>query len=409
MNKINHLTLITLFLILSISDIVAQYKVPDTTKLQVIKVDPSNAHGARVSELFKKVEHIPLETTKQSLFGTITQLEVLDDRFVIFDNDTRSILLFTIKGKFIKKIAKKVSDGIQDDIRGFTIEHLDTVDYINVLTKNGQTLYDKEGNLIQIKGSVVSASLPKYYVGKAGAYYQQSGLINNTDSIVYQLTLFNGESINYFPLNRMTLFRDNFLRAGKNLNYNRDLKELYYTTYYNYSIFKGAENGLLERYRLILPLENTLPKDFLYNPVYVGQRMNFLKNNPKVVYGIGNIYVIGQKLIIKLASFGGGLKNILCIDLRTNETISLADLEPDASSSFLPVNDAGLGYDFSNQAFLTEKSGWLYTSYSSLAMFKYIQMKDGKNKKYNMTLDKYFKTSDNKSNPIIVKALLRND
>ena len=70
-----------------------------------IRIDPAHARGGTASQIFEKVNFIPLETTKESLFGKIDQLAVTKDYFIILDEQTNSILIFKKNGKFHAKIA----------------------------------------------------------------------------------------------------------------------------------------------------------------------------------------------------------------------------------------------------------------------------------------------------------------
>jgi hypothetical protein len=112
--------------------------------------------------------------------------------------------------------------------------------------------------------------------------------------------------------------------------------------------------------------------------------------------------------MFKLSNFGGGLKNMLCLNLRTHELISLNDIERDEASEFLPVTDNGVGYDFSNKGFLLNKQGFLYTSYSSLAMFKFYEMVGGGKIGYSPNLLNYFKNENSRSNPLIIRLKVKN-
>ncbi|MEO9021742.1 MAG: 6-bladed beta-propeller [Ginsengibacter sp.] len=47
-----------------------------------IRIDPANARGGTTSQIFDEVNYIPLETTKESLFGQIDQLAVTEKYFV---------------------------------------------------------------------------------------------------------------------------------------------------------------------------------------------------------------------------------------------------------------------------------------------------------------------------------------
>ena len=82
----------------------AQASKIDSTNFRTLRIDPASSRGAAASQLFDEVQFIPLETTKESMFGSISQLHLTDDSFVIWDYDTKSILIFTKEGKYRAKI-----------------------------------------------------------------------------------------------------------------------------------------------------------------------------------------------------------------------------------------------------------------------------------------------------------------
>ncbi len=96
-------------------------------------------------------------------------------------------------------------------------------------------------------------------------------------------------------------------------------------------------------------------------------------------------------------------KTALIYNTKTAELTSLQDLTPDSLSSFLPVTDAGAFYDFTNNGFNLYKDGYLYTSYSSLAMFTFKEQLGNKNDKFSPLMQEYFKTQNRRSNPIIIQ------
>ena len=48
-----------------------------------IRIDPAHARSGTASQIFEEVNYIPLETTKESLFGKIDQLAVTEDYFIM--------------------------------------------------------------------------------------------------------------------------------------------------------------------------------------------------------------------------------------------------------------------------------------------------------------------------------------
>ena len=70
-----------------------------------LRIDPAQAYGGVVGDYFDEVNYIPLQTTKESLFGAISNMIVTDSSYVISDNDTRAVLFFKKdSGYFILKL-----------------------------------------------------------------------------------------------------------------------------------------------------------------------------------------------------------------------------------------------------------------------------------------------------------------
>jgi hypothetical protein len=76
-------------------------------ELPKLKINLEQAFGGAFSDYLDSIEYIPLETSKTSLFGNISQLLITDSSFVISDEDTKSILFFSLSGKFIKRVSKR--------------------------------------------------------------------------------------------------------------------------------------------------------------------------------------------------------------------------------------------------------------------------------------------------------------
>src|SRR5690606_10616792 len=80
-------------------------------QVMTLRIDPSSAAvGGDETELFDSVRYIILETNKESEFSTISQLEITDDQYIIFDRNLNSILFFNKDGSFHKKITARNKD-----------------------------------------------------------------------------------------------------------------------------------------------------------------------------------------------------------------------------------------------------------------------------------------------------------
>jgi hypothetical protein len=413
--KFSELRLI-FFLLMYLSSMfaVAQTGKVDSTGMVTLRIDPQSARGATVSQVFDEVQFIPLETTKESLFGRITDLKVVKDYFLIFDYDTKAVLIFTKKGKYIAKInASKITQDVDDksknEFYGFGVEEINNQTFIRIITGRYCYYFDLNGKLTKkmprkdakynndFKFADSVTTVRPFYLFK-----------NDKDSTFYEIGVISKkkDSIGYFPFSIKRYETDEFWGSGDRFYDYGVPNELFFINFYDYNLYKITPSKLSLAYKILFPASNSLPKDFTTNPIYVKKRGEYFKNNPRVFYGLSDTFLFGNNLYIKMSNFGfeADLKKALIYNLKTGELISISDIEPDEQSSFLPVTDAsGNFYDFRNYGFHKYQDGYLYTSYSSLAMFSFKQQLDGKHNSFSPEMTSYFKTQDKKSNPIIVQ------
>jgi len=385
----------------------AQTAKVDSSAMQVLRIDPSSAVGAPVSEIFDEVQFIPLETTKESVFGSVNQFEVLGNTFVVFDHDTKSVLFFAKDGKYKSKIdASKLPpapDSKDRQIFGFELMEEDGISYICVYTPKLQLYYSEEGKLVKEK-KMISFGERRLYFNDNASYVRQGYTTNEKDTIAFELGLYDKEKgiTTYFPYHTNRFSEDEFISSGNNFQFNEQKDEFLFTNYYEYNIYRGNSKSLSLAFKLIFPMSATLPADFVTNPIYRHKKFQYFQNNGTKIFGVGSPFVIGDNLIFKIGAWGDLKKNTLAYNLKTGGLLSVNDIEPDEKSYFLPINDTGVGYDCLIKGFLLYKEGYLYTRYSSFAMFAFKEQSAGKNAKYNTVLTDYFKTQNKKSNPVIV-------
>ena len=79
----------------------------DNSGIEVIKLDPDNAATfMKFSDIFSKIEFLPLETNEKCLIGEISNLLIYEDYIFIADDEiTKSVFVFGTDGSFKYKIA----------------------------------------------------------------------------------------------------------------------------------------------------------------------------------------------------------------------------------------------------------------------------------------------------------------
>ncbi len=400
------LTLICLFLA---SACFSQGNKIDSSQIKTIRLDPKQALGRNVSDVFEQVKYIPLETTKESTVGEITQLEVLDNRLIVFDIDTWAIYIFDGEGCYLNKItARKVGElnkaneqNTGNIFNGFNITTKNGKEVIDIRSKNSVLRFNTDGKFIEkINNSGSGYSLvlqggsqiiPGYWTGKDLCY--EFAVIRKS-----------GDTALYLPFN-MSRYNDDDYFSGERLSLGLDAKDALYSNYYSYELFEITNDKVAYRFKVILPTELALPKDFLTNPIYKQKKWPFLVKNKNVVYGISNTYSIGDYLYLKLdcySQFKSAKKNI-AYNIPQATAISLQDLTPDKLSFFLPVEDSSCGTNFMSRGFLKFDGKNVYTAISALCMLKFGEQNKENPIAYPQQLQQIFTANTSDLNPILVK------
>lgn len=107
----------------------------------------SHLSRLKLSEITDSVVYVPLETTEESLIGSISRVVFADGIFFIQDCITNSIFLFSQDGKFITKINRQ-GRGPDEYLRlyDFDVDSQDSVLYC--YTGNFLNLYNYSGELL---------------------------------------------------------------------------------------------------------------------------------------------------------------------------------------------------------------------------------------------------------------------
>lgn len=381
----------------------------DSSQTVTLRIDPQSARGTTISQLFDDVKFIPLETTKESLFGSISQLKIADNKFIIFDYDTKSILLFNNEGKFLTKIdAAKLQNDKEDKEKtqfyGFSTVKENGNEYITIFTEKSIQYFTLDGKFAK-KAKNLEYSNDITLANGNVIVKPYMSVKKGNDSTFYKLNLINKikkDTLSYFPYDNKMWEKDEWFDGGGITQYATD--EAFYSTFYDYNLFKITPDKVSLAYKFILPAINTLPKDFLTNPSYVKKRVDFFQKNRKIIHGLGSTYLIGSNLYLRFSNvfWDKDQKKNLIYNIKTNDLISFQDLEPDVLSHFLPITDSGFGYDFENKGFLAFEKGKFYSSYSSLALLTFKERSTDKGAKYPPLLENFFKTGDRKSNPVLI-------
>lgn len=395
----------------------AQTSKVDSSQMVTLRIDPNSARGAAVSQFFEEVSFIPLETTKESLFGSIQQLKVTDENYIIWDYETKAVLIFTKAGKYVAKITGSKIEKDPDDkskdnknkqeFYGFQLKTEDGRTLIHISSGMRIFYFDMTGKLVKTVPVDKKDEYRAYRKFPDGTAIDEGYVEKpDKDSTYYRLSLVKDKKkiASYFPFRADDHKNDDGWHGGSFYDYSNP-EELLYVKNYEYNIYKLTPKKLSLAFQIFFPAANSLPMDYGTNPKYDGKRYDFYDKNREFFYQLSNTYLHGDNLYFQVRNFNWSRdeKKAFIYNLKSSELTSIADIEPDSTSQFLPVTDLASQYDFTNKGFHIVNPDYFYNSYSSLTLFTAKEQNEDKNRKYNEVLTQYFKTQNKKSNPVIIR------
>lgn len=404
--------------------VAAQRIIPvDSSKAQILRIDPSNAMGGNASDFFTEVNYIPLETTDESLFGSISKLEITDDYFFIFDYNTHAILIFNKDGKFHAKIK---SNGTTP-IWGFSLDKYakqivysrDGYKTMLYADYDGKTVKTEKFKYDELAKDEVSGINSFYFSPDRAVTYNFPNKVDTTDKHykVYSKSLIvyydrkNKVYAHGLPFDPRESETQIMLPGVGPLISSGIDTTLFYSKLYASQIYTITPNTIKLTYKVIFPFYSALPNDFLVNPVYKKLQFEYLDKHPNAIYYISNFYKINNNLVFKAATRTWDNKeDNLIYNLKTGTLIAYKHILQDEKSYFLPIyDDSNWGNSFNNTGILACTGGYLYTSASSLGMFEYHEKYADQKAKYPPALEVYFKKGSRKDNPVIMQLKLKDD
>lgn len=390
----------------------------DSIPVSKLRVDPTNAMGGTAANIFQQVAYIPLETTKESLFGEINQLLVTGKYFIILDHSTNAVLFFDKTGKFHHKINRFDFDRVfkpdpRPGIRNITIFAMQADPekaqlYIQTVFERASLyIYNFDGTRI---GKVpLPPNTGAFHLLKDGTgVYMQDRPMSKSEVDRYapfDLSIYrkpNAKPLHLLPVDfRYVALGEDLHRNQYHLTSSGNPWQCFYLPDFDYRVYELDTAGIRRTYQFILPHEYSMPDHFGYDSSYTGRRREYLKDKA-VFTNIWNLYKTGDYLLIDLRCPSPKLSSnwfTLLYSLRTNRLITLDRIGADVSTCWLPVS----GYGRSEMLACDGNS--FYFSYSSLMMFAAKTDAEGKQATYTPALQNYFSTQNRKANPVILQLI----
>ncbi|HEY9261929.1 6-bladed beta-propeller [Chitinophaga sp.] len=384
-------------------------------EMTTLRIDPAAATGGTASQLIEDISFTTLESKNESIFGSIEQLIVTPEYYIILDTQTSAILLFDKSGKFHTKI----TSGMVKKEGHFYLYHIN---------------YDKFSRLIQIPGDkeIICYNTDGKFVKKIKTYGYGFDRLNiakgkvaghsynvnkkHKDSLANEIVIIDEQGISkkHLPYNikYAPIESNDVLGTGHGAFYATEDTAAFFVRPYDFKVYYLSDNSFYPAYQFVFPMSKTLPRDFLTDSTLNGKRVAYLEKNQAFYYNMDGIYRMGNNLFFRPVSFGyTDRKDGFIYNLASKHLIGLDKISPDERTHFLFVTDTKLGgWDFISHNFLTTDSTSFYTSYSSLALFQQKEALKDKKLVYPPVLAAYFQDSKNKrGNPVIIRVTFKKE
>lgn len=327
--------------------------------IKKIYADPATAPGIKASKFIESIDFIPLETTKESKYDNLSQLNICKNNFVVFDNNT--IYIFDKKGKFLYKfknaskkyiikdvqyVASKNALLIRSANKNFTISESKALQLIDRWKRKNISKYVLlQWLYLDHDFKTETIPTPSFALNNV-IYFNGSFLLRNhifnkyrKDTIQYRIVQYDSnysQKHSYFPyLNIPDIFPYYYryiIPVSSTLSDSTELIQLDFSN----TIYTLHSDTIEEKYCFIMPMTNTIQPN--YNSLSFRNNIDFEKFKEKNSNAIAFFYSItehGKYLFFSTCSLKYSNKNFLFYQ---NILYSLNNLTTDSSIYNLPPN-----------------------------------------------------------------------
>ncbi|MBS1605321.1 MAG: 6-bladed beta-propeller [Bacteroidetes bacterium] len=382
-----------------------------------LRIDPKYARGGSASQLFDEIKYIPLESRKESTFGSVQRLQVSRHYFAFFDYSTKAVYVFEKNGKFKGRIGSLPLPGNVDALAmamyGFVL---------NTVTETIFIVYDKGDKRHTKRLAVFDGSgklLESRQLGEAfdrlgcSFAFQDGGRVIFSSGNYYEKNL--SPDYLYVTRNFDTVI-DSILPKQQNDPLNKSWHDqldcqavsgegaIWYRLYDKTVVYTTA-GGALAGYKFVLPAAMTLDSSFYGSE-------SVLKTEQAV-----DIYLQKHQNYISYLTMLQKTRNILGFSfVRYNYTLPSDSYMYSLSTGTLYGNTRivsdSLSYSlplFNSSQIAGMDDGCIYLFIPAFSMFATADENKDQPWKTNPVLSAYFANAQNrKGNPVLVQLRLKN-
>ncbi|MDM8177773.1 6-bladed beta-propeller [Olivibacter sp. 47] len=372
------------------------------TKVNHIPVfDPDAVKGVgNTSDFLDSVTFVMLETTPESKFSEITQLEITPKYYIIWDKANNTILYFDKEGHYLKKIANTDPD---------LAVPFKKIDHFSINTKRNELIFNDAHSsymyVYTLDGTYKKHVKKPAYLGMS--YYQLHnirlyflGYNGNGFSAAgipaMNLFVFNGDKKpnTFFPFDSTLVDYTDVYTISTNFYNNQD-GTVNFIKAYDYNVYSIDTTGKLSKtYRIDLLPSKAIPADFMSNVAYRGKRMAYTNTNSKVIYSGADFFKSGKTVVFRLISHSD---SPLFVYYSTSKSLfSLSDYTSDNATHLLPVIEQGIH--------AVDSEGRFISSINAKTLFQIKSYMDNEPSWYRFlpsSLNAFYKINDHAQNPVL--------
>jgi hypothetical protein len=391
------------------------------TQLQKLYVHPKAAGSGKQSQFVDSVRLIPLEVKEGIQVGTYSNLTITENYFLVVAYTEKMVLMYSKKGKFIKKISyKKLGESFYPNYdehtnqlvflgnnKNYSLTPKDELkimlDWNNPQNKKYFKKYTidlDDTSFVMRKATLNENDIIRTYHFYDDLYWQ--GRITTSplfkDSLDYEFKIYKNNKLvkGFFPYNRINEPR--FLYSSESASFNKtEMPNVHLISRpYCDTIYKMKRDSLFPAYQLVLPLENTLPQSF-FTKAFKNktERENFARNNGWTFHQVYNFYETPQ-LIFFVVSYLSNYESYI-YQKQTNLTFKTKNIRADTSQYNLQ-----LLADYN----ILRKVDRFYKSQKAGDLLVFFEK--NKNVPVPAELESFLKSNPPANTPVIVEFKLKN-
>lgn len=355
------------------------------------------------SDLFKEVKYVPLERTKLSDLSNVDKFVHYKDIFIVYCNKANNVFTFdSNSGKFLNKMELPENKAVEIGSFAFDVKNETII---------VQDLRSLEFHFFDLTGRFIK-SISNAHLDFKDFEYFDNGFIflmsyphkqDNSSGEGYKvlITDLNLKPLKkYIKYNKSSIYKNDLYDNALSFFRSSDDHTLRLTIPGEYTVYHFKDKDSYSKQNIYPPKRDQLPNSFLDDKKWNGKRMSYLNREKNKVYSFQDIYFTDS--------------GVTTFRMLSQKNLRATKLMKD--SVFIDINNISYPFAFNyalpilGNTFIGSTNNVLYSSIDARFMFEAFYQTGLINKIDQIKdphLEKYFKTANIHSNPIISVITLK--